>query len=143
MTIFTRQEQRFLLFLVCAFFLGLGIKIVRHHFNEKPDKAWAEERQQLLDEFNAKSELLLKEDSTVLATDENSITKSSLTEKININTASAEELQLLPRVGPVLAENIVQFRKTNGPFQTIQDIQKVKRIGPKTFEKLKFYITVD
>lgn len=57
--------------------------------------------------------------------------------KININTASAEELQSLPRVGPVMAERIIQYRKDNGPFPTIESIVNVKGIGPKTFLKLK------
>jgi competence protein ComEA len=144
MTIFTKQEQRFLLFLVITFFIGLGIKIVRMNLQDEPDEAWANERQQILAEFNEKSAMLLKEDSTLAVTKKNnSITKKSLTTKININSANAEELQLLPRIGPTLAENIVTYREAHGPFKTIDDIQNVKRIGPKTFEKLKLYITVE
>jgi competence protein ComEA len=55
-------------------------------------------------------------------------------EKININTASVEELTKLDRIGPKYAERIVQFREINGPFEKPEDIIKVKGIGPKTLE---------
>ena len=56
-------------------------------------------------------------------------------DKININTASAEELQSLYRVGPKYAERIIEYREQNGPFEKPEDIIKVPGIGPKTFEK--------
>ena len=59
---------------------------------------------------------------------------------VNINTASPEELQLLPRVGPSLAGRIVEFREANGPFQTVEEIVAVKGIGESSFEKLEPYI---
>lgn len=65
-----------------------------------------------------------------------------LTEKININSASQKDLESLPRIGPVTAKNIIEFREANGPFKTIQEITKVKRIGPKTLEKIKPFITL-
>jgi len=55
-------------------------------------------------------------------------------DKININTASVEELTKLDRIGPKYAERIVQFREMNGPFEKPEDIIKVKGIGPKTLE---------
>jgi competence ComEA-like helix-hairpin-helix protein len=59
---------------------------------------------------------------------------------VNINTASAEELQLLPRVGPALAGRIIEFRESNGPFRTVDEILAVKGIGESSFEKLEPYI---
>jgi comEA protein len=59
---------------------------------------------------------------------------------VNINTAGAEELQLLPRVGPSLAGRIVEFREANGPFRTVDEILAVKGIGESSFEKLEPYI---
>ena len=67
---------------------------------------------------------------------------SLLTKQININSASQKELEKLPRIGPVTANNIIEFRKANGLFKTIEDITKVKRIGPKTLEKIRPYITL-
>ena len=59
---------------------------------------------------------------------------------VNINTASPEQLQMLPRVGPSLADRIVEYREANGPFQTIDEILAVKGIGENSFEKLEPYI---
>lgn len=61
---------------------------------------------------------------------------------VNINTASQEELETLPGVGPVIAQRIIEYRQVNGPFNTIEDIQKVQGIGTKTYEKLQGMITV-
>jgi competence protein ComEA len=59
---------------------------------------------------------------------------------VNINTASAEQLQLLPRVGPALADRIIEFREANGSFRTVDEIVAVKGIGEKSFEKLEPFI---
>ncbi|MDO9515428.1 MAG: helix-hairpin-helix domain-containing protein [Syntrophales bacterium] len=64
-------------------------------------------------------------------------------EKININTASVQQLCNLKRVGPAYAERIVQCRETNGPFAKAEDIMKVKGIGAKTYEANKDIITVE
>jgi competence protein ComEA len=62
---------------------------------------------------------------------------------VNINTATQEELESLPGIGPVTAQKIIEYRETNGPFIGIEDIQKVSGIGPATFEKIRNHITVD
>ena len=59
---------------------------------------------------------------------------------VNVNTASSEQLQMLPRVGPALAGRIIEFRETNGPFQAVDEILAVKGIGETSFEKLEPYI---
>lgn len=63
-------------------------------------------------------------------------------DKININTATAEELDQLPGIGPSKAKKIVDYRQQNGPFKAIEDIEKVSGIGPQTFENIKDFITV-
>ena len=62
--------------------------------------------------------------------------------KIDINSASAEELTRLKGVGPSHAAGIVAFREKNGPFQKPEDLMQVPRIGRKTFEKNKDLIVV-
>lgn len=60
---------------------------------------------------------------------------------IDINTAPPEVLQLLPRVGETIAGRIVEYR-AGRPFRKIEEIMKVRGIGPKTFDKMKGYLTV-
>jgi competence protein ComEA len=61
---------------------------------------------------------------------------------ININVATTAELETLPRIGPTMAQRIVEYREANGPFTAIEDIQNVPGIGPATFEGMKDRITV-
>lgn len=62
--------------------------------------------------------------------------------KININTATTEQLEVLPRVGPALAKRIVDWRTANGRFSTVDDLMSVTGIGQKTFDGLKDQVTV-
>ena len=67
---------------------------------------------------------------------------TATTELVNINTASLEELDTLPGIGPTTAQKIVEYREQNGPFVSIEDIINVSGIGPGTYERLKDLITV-
>jgi competence protein ComEA len=62
-------------------------------------------------------------------------------ELININTASTEELETLPGIGPTIAQNIATYRSAHGPFAHIEDIMNVAGIGPATFDNIKDLIT--
>jgi len=68
--------------------------------------------------------------------------KTATTNKININTAGAEELSELPAIGPAKAARIIAKRKELGGFQTLEQITEVKGIGIKTFVKLQNKITL-
>ena len=61
---------------------------------------------------------------------------------IDLNSASFEELQTLPGVGPTTAESIIEHRLANGPFTRVEDLVEVAGIGEKTFESLQHLITV-
>jgi len=65
------------------------------------------------------------------------------TPKININSATVEELTKLKRIGPKYAARIVEYREKNGPFKNPEDIILVKGIGTKTFEANKDCICVE
>lgn len=63
--------------------------------------------------------------------------------RVDLNHATAEELERLPEVGPSLAQRIVEHRQAHGPFRKPEELQGVPGIGPKTFEGLKEYVKVE
>ena len=65
------------------------------------------------------------------------------TEKVNINTATADEIAQLKNIGSTYAVRIVEYRQENGPFEKPEDILKVKGIGEKTYELNKNKIIVE
>lgn len=79
----------------------------------------------------------------VLLTFSVSLLSAQEIEKININTATVVELMQLKRVGPKIAQRIVEYREKHGPFEKSEDIIKVKGIGRKVFELNKDRITVE
>ena len=62
--------------------------------------------------------------------------------RLDLNAASAELLETLPGIGPVLAKAIVDYRESNGGFQSVEEITNVARIGPVTYEKIRDLVTV-
>jgi comEA protein len=60
---------------------------------------------------------------------------------INLNTATSEELQQVPGIGPVTAKKILQMRKSYGPFKSVDDLRAIRGIGPKRLEKMRKYLT--
>ncbi len=61
---------------------------------------------------------------------------------ININTATTAELELLPRIGPAMAQRILDYREVHGPFQTVEDLLNIAGIGPATLEQLRPHVTL-
>ena len=62
--------------------------------------------------------------------------------KVSLNKATASELESIRGVGPLLAERIVQYRETKGPFKSLEDLIGVPGIGQKKFAKLKDQIAL-
>ena len=62
--------------------------------------------------------------------------------RVNINTASVEQLVELPGIGPALAARIVEHRQKAGAFKSVQELMNVKGIGERSFQKLQPYLTV-
>ena len=62
---------------------------------------------------------------------------------INLNSATSEQLQQVPGIGPVTAEKILKMRKLHGPFKSVNELRAIKGIGPKRLAKMKPYLTVN
>ena len=142
MTLFTKREKHVILFLVCTLMLGYGVKLYQgsHLYDDfKPmasiEKESFEKKARLAYDTSKRKGL----NSSELSTENDSKLQ---TEIININTAKKQNLVKLPKIGTVTAERIIRFRDDYGPFKSIDDLLKVKGIGPKTLEKLKPQITL-
>ena len=68
--------------------------------------------------------------------------KAASTAVVNINTASPEQLEQLPGVGPKTAARIVEYRQKNGGFKKVEEIMNVRGIGEKAFLKMKNQLTI-
>lgn len=94
-------------------------------------------KQEILDMKNNSNEILKVDNVSSF-----NVESSFDDDKVNINTASKEELKTLSGIGEGLAEAIISYREENNGFNTIDDIKNVSRIGDKTFEKFKDKIIV-
>lgn len=127
----TKQERTVVIFLLVSLLVGntvLLIKKRREKFAEDLIITTPQSDRLTLDELIEKSESLSRTGGEYL--------------KIDINTATAEELELLPGIGPALAERIVEYRDRFGPFENPKDLMKIKGIGEVKYESLKDYIMI-
>lgn len=68
--------------------------------------------------------------------------KKPPTRPLNINTATSEELQQVPGIGPATAQKILQMRKSYGPFKSVDDLLAIRGLGQKRLDKMRKYLTV-
>ena len=68
---------------------------------------------------------------------------TEVTGKLCLNTATAQQLESLPGIGPVLAQRIIAFRNANGPFTSLEQLMLVDDIGEKRFADIKDYLTLE
>jgi len=133
---FSQLQIRALTILLATFIIGLGIKYWRDS--------------QPLPEVDPKLEerfIAIAESLNTLELSQEKLLPAAVTAdqngKLNINTATMEQLQRLPGIGPVLAERIIKFRDKNGNFPNVNDLRKVQGIGKKTLENLSDLIIID
>jgi competence protein ComEA len=134
---FTSGEKRILWFLTAIMLIGLLVKVGRNYFNQSTtnDVVARDAAQKSFREGNEK--YLASSDSQSAA-----LWMLGLTQRVDLNHASVEALQVLPGIGPVLAKKIVVYREKNGYFHTIDDLAKVKGIGPKLIKRWEGLIVV-
>lgn len=100
-----------------------------------------EQKEKENQESKVENESATGSDGTISRSSNSSINNGSQT-KININTATEEELDTLPGIGPSTATKILDYRKEKGKFKTIEEIKEVSGIGESKYEKIKDKITV-
>jgi comEA protein len=155
----TAKESIIIAFLTITFIAGL---IIRYSGWNRPegfsysgtDKQFEEKTKQSFDLLKKQSlsglqkersdEIKNFADSIRTETDSrknNKIVK--LDRAINLNNAYTADLQLLPGIGEVMAERIIEYREKTGGFKNIEELKNVKGIGEKKFEMLKPFVTVE
>jgi len=118
---------------------GLGVIGYNKYYRGVKTKENAE-----LAELKAQNELLRQQLSGQAQQVAGASTSSaeSQSDKININTANATELDKIPGIGPARAADIITYRESRGGFKSLEEIKNIKGIGDKTFESMKDLITV-
>lgn len=91
---------------------------------------------------NSGKNVLVEEGSNSEENITNKTSSKGENNKVNINSANQTELETLPGIGPSLAQRIIEYRKQNGKFQKIEDIQNVKGIGNSKYSNIKEFIII-
>ncbi len=89
------------------------------------------------DTGNLNGNLILKNNDVIIIPDR--IEESG---KVSVNTADIRQLDSIPGIGEVTAQNIIDYRNANGLFQSVEELTRVKGIGEKTLEKIREYISL-
>ncbi len=138
---FTKNEQRIFLFLSVVFIAGVSVKAyrayvappqVRQFDYTVPDKEFEERSKYLTSAPPPKG----TDDTT------NNTAGRSVKKTVNLNTATKEELVVLPGIGESTAEQILIYRDEHSEFSSVEQLRKIKGIGPKKFEKLRPYVRI-
>jgi len=144
--IFTRENQRIIIFIIFTVIVGSSIALVKYRrpdlFMGKPEYiADSKIKQKEKIAIENKEDIQTQQKTSIPSAEKISATGTH-NELIDINVATAEQLQQLPRIGPVLAKRIIEYRKLYSRFVSKEQLMEVRGIGEKTFDKLKDKVVV-
>ena len=138
---FTKNEQRIFLFLSVVFLAGVSVKAYRAYFTPPPVRQFDYSASDK--EFEERSKYLTDAPPAGEANDTTSKTAARDAKKrINLNTATRDELVSLPGIGASIAEQILIYRDEHGEFSSVDQLKKIKGIGTKKFDKLRPYVRI-
>ena len=157
----TRQEQRIVILLCVLIIISIGVITIKRFQPEwflrasigqpdidmKKDQARPQLKSTPSSETDRASKTAKPKESATTQSSQIPISSEKSqkpsTKKININTATKDELMQLPGIGEVKAQNIIDYRNKNGKFTNIDDLINVSGIGEKTLDKIREFITLD
>jgi comEA protein len=149
MIYFTRHEQRIIILLGIVMLLGIGVLLVKRFqpgwimrlSMGEPD--FDVEKDQKSPRLKSNTSISTDQSAQRQRPDQDRRSDMTPKAKININAASKEELETLPRIGPVMAQRIINYRQEHGKFTNIYELTGVKGIGDATLQGLKDLITLE
>jgi len=136
---FTKNEQKVFLFLSVVFLAGVSIKAYKAYVVHEPAHQFDYSASDK--EFEERSKQL-----TALPSEPRSIYPQSIGQaaqkKVDLNSATKNDLVGLPGIGEGIAEEIMMYREEHGAFTSVDQLRKIKGIGSKKFEKIRPYIEI-
>jgi competence protein ComEA len=138
---FTPQEKKAVLLLTLTVLVGTGVLVYKKYNPEFAPEL-------LTGDYTRRSYTASPssaDDTQAVGAESTSVATSAALPpaKLNLNTASFEDLERLPRIGPVIAKRIIDFRHLKGGFASADELIQVQGIGPKTYSALKELVTVE
>jgi len=133
----TRQERVVIQFLVLFFVIGWGIRLYRGWSAAKDSVEFPEVSQEATEFWNEAAQV----DSVYWAKEP--AVRQDKKVRINLNSATLEDLVELPKIGKVSAQRIIDYRNEHGHFTRVEELLNVKGIGKKTLEIIKGEVTVE
>ena len=130
--------RKIVILLVAVILLGIGFWMLKRRHPEfflgKPDL--------IVEERTLPVEPSIPPADAESATPSEPLPHEPKDRRIDINTATLEEFESLPGIGPATAERIIRYRNVNGRFDIVEDLTEVRGIGDKTIEKLRDRLAV-
>jgi len=141
----TGTERKVILFLSGTVLVGAGIRLYQETFPSVPrfdyrasDSTFAALSEKEIGEAEPEAAFVAESNA-----EESTAEDDTATSRVNINSASKQELMTLPGIGEVMSDRIIAYRVEAGPFRTIDELRKVKGISKRKLEQLLPFVTLE